>query len=186
MAGSLDVTVIAIGVAYPFLVYFGLRTLPPGFVALSLVALLAARAAFVSRKSGRDSFPYLIACIVVVVLAARSPVVGLKTYPILVSLVFAAAFAHSLLWPPTIVEQIARFRQPDLPIEVNSYLRKVTIAWLTFFIINAAISAATATSGSLRLWTLYNGLISYIAMGVMFAAEFLIRQLVRRRLRISA
>ena len=186
MAGSLDVTVIAIGVAYPFLVYFGLRTLPPGFVALSLVALLAARAAFVSRKSGRDSFPYLIACIVVVVLAARSPVIGLKTYPILVSLVFAAAFAHSLLWPPTIVEQIARFRQPDLPIEVNSYLRKVTIAWLTFFIINAAISAATATSGSLRLWTLYNGLISYIAMGVMFAAEFLIRQLVRRRLRISA
>jgi uncharacterized membrane protein len=186
MAGSLDVTVVAIGVAYPFLVYFGLRTLPPGFVALSLVALLAARAAFVSRKSGRDSFPYLIACIVVVVLAARSPVIGLKTYPILVSLVFAAAFAHSLLWPPTIVEQIARFREPDLPIEVNSYLRKVTIAWLTFFIVNAAISAATATSGSLRLWTLYNGLISYIAMGVMFAAEFLIRQLVRRRLRISA
>lgn len=121
MAGSLDVTVVAIGVAYPFLVYFGLRTLPPGFVALSLVALLAARAAFVSRKSGRDSFPYLIACIVVVVLAARSPVIGLKTYPILVSLVFAAAFAHSLLWPPTIVEQIARFREPDLPVEVNSY-----------------------------------------------------------------
>jgi uncharacterized membrane protein len=186
MAGSLDVTVIAIGVAYPFLVYFGLRTLPPGFVALSLVALLAARAAFVSRKSSRDSFPYLIACIVVVVLAARSPVIGLKTYPILVSLVFAAAFAHSLLWPPTIVEQIARFREPDLPVEVNSYLRKVTIAWLTFFIINAAISAATAASGSLRLWTLYNGLISYMAMGVMFAAEFLVRQLVRRRLRISA
>jgi uncharacterized membrane protein len=186
MAGSLDVTVVAIGVAYPFLVYFGLRTLPPGFVALSLIALLAARAAFVSRKSGRDSFPYLIACIVVVVLAARSPVIGLKTYPILVSLVFAAAFAHSLLWPPTIVEQIARFREPDLPVEVNSYLRKVTIAWLTFFIINTAISAATAASGSLRLWTLYNGLISYMAMGVMFAAEFLVRQLVRRRLRISA
>lgn len=99
---------------------------------------------------------------------------------------FAAAFAHSLLWPPTIVEQIARFREPDLPVEVNSYLRKVTIAWLTFFIINAAISAATAASGSLRLWTLYNGLISYMAMGVMFAAEFLVRQLVRRRLRISA
>jgi len=185
MAGGLDVTVIAIGVAYPFLVYFGLRTLPPGFVALSLVALLSARAAFVSRKSGRDSFPYLIAGVVVVVLAARSPVVGLKAYPILVSLVFAAAFAHSLWWPPTIIEQIARFRQPELPLEVNSYLRKVTIAWLMFFIINAAISAATAASGSLRLWTLYNGLISYMAMGVMFATEFVVRQFVHRRLRIS-
>jgi uncharacterized membrane protein len=185
MAGSLDVTVVAIGVVYPFLVYFGLRTMPPGFVALVLVALLAARVAFGSKKSGRDSLPYLIAVVVVVVLAARSPLVGLKAYPVLVSLAFAAVFAHSLRWPPTIVERIARFRHPELPLEANSYLRRVTIAWLTFFIINAAISAATAASGSLRLWTLYNGLISYLAMGVMFATEFVVRQFVHRRLRIS-
>ena len=120
------------------------------------------------------------------VLAARSPMVGLKAYPVLVSLALAAAFAYSLMWPPTIVEQIARIRHPDLPLEVNSYLRKVTIAWLMFFLINAAISAATATSGSLKLWTLYNGFISYMAMGVMFAAEFLIRQVVHQRLRSSA
>jgi uncharacterized membrane protein len=100
-----------------------------------------------------------------------------------VSLGFGAAFAYSLMWPPTIVERIARFQHPDLPLAVNSYLRKVTIAWLMFFIINAIISAATAASGSLRLWTLYNGLISYLVMGVMFAGEFLIRQHVRRRLR---
>ena len=185
MAGSLDLTVLAIGIAYPFLVYFGLRTLPPGLVALSLVALLAVRVAVSSRKSARDFVPYLIAGVVVLILAARSPVVGLKAYPILVSLGFAAAFAYSLMWPPTIVERIARFRHPDLPLAVNSYLRKVTIAWLIFFIVNATISAATAASGSLRLWTLYNGLISYLAMGMMFAVELLIRQRVHRRLRSS-
>jgi uncharacterized membrane protein len=183
MAGSLDVTVLAIGIAYPFLVYFGLRTLPPGLVALSLVALLVVRVAVGSRKSARDFVPYLIAGVVVLILAVRSPVFGLKAYPVLVSLGFAAAFAYSLMWPPTIVERIARFQHPDLPLAVNSYLRKVTIAWLMFFIINATISAATAASGSLRLWTLYNGLISYLVMGVMFAGEFLIRQHVRRRLR---
>jgi uncharacterized membrane protein len=186
MAGSLDVTVVAIGVAYPFLVYFGLRTLPPGLMALSLVALLAARAALGSRKSGRDFLPYLIAGVIVVALAARSPVVGLKAYPVLLSLGFAAVFAHSLLWPPTIVERIARLSHPELPLQANAYLRKVTIAWLMFFVINAAISAATAASGSIRLWTLYNGLISYLAMGVMFATEFVVRQFVHRRLRISA
>jgi uncharacterized membrane protein len=186
MAGSLDVTVVAIGVVYPFLVYFGLRTMPPGFVALVLVAFLAARVALGSKKSGRDSLPFLIAVVVVIILAARSPLVGLKAYPVLVSLAFALVFAHSLLWPPTIVERIARVRHPDLPLEANSYLRKVTIAWLIFFILNATVSAATATSGSLRLWTLYNGLISYLVMGAMFAGEFLIRQLVHRRLRISA
>lgn len=185
MAGSLDVAVVAIGVAYPFLIYFGLRTLPPGLIALSLVALLAGKAALLARKSGRDSLPYLIICLVIFVLAARSPVVGLKAYPVLVSLGFGAVFAHSLLWPPTIVERIARLQHPGLPLEVNSYLRKVTIAWLWFFIINAAISAATTASGSLRVWTLYNGLISYLAMGVMFATEFVVRQFVHRRLRAS-
>jgi uncharacterized membrane protein len=185
MAGSLDVTVVVIGVAYPFLVYFGLRTMPPSFVVLGLVALLAAKVALGSKKSGRDFFPYLIAGVVTVMLTARSPLVGLKAYPILVSLAFAAIFAHSILWPPTIVERIARLRHPGLPLEVNPYLRKVTIAWLMFFIMNATISAATAASGSLRLWTLYNGLISYLAMGVMFVSEFLVRQLVHRRLRIT-
>ncbi|MGA9721184.1 MAG: hypothetical protein WBQ86_01910 [Candidatus Binatus sp.] len=185
MAGSLDVTVVAIGVAYPFLVYFGLRTLPPGLIAFSLVALLAAKAALGSKKNGRESLPYLIAAVIVIGLAARSPVVGLKAYPVLLSLGFGAVFAHSLLWPPTIVERIARLTHPELPLEANSYLRKVTIAWLIFFIVNAAISAATAASGSLRLWTLYNGLISYLAMGVMFATEFVVRQFVHRRLRIS-
>jgi len=55
-----------------------------------------------------------------------------------------------------------------------------------FFLINAALSAATAMSGSLKLWTLYNGFISYIAMGVMFAGEFLIRQVVHQRIRRAA
>ena len=186
MVGNLDVTVVVIGVAYPFFVYFGLRILPPGFVALSLVALLATRIAFASKQSSRDILPYLVVGVIVLVLAARSPVIGLKAYPVLVSLAFATAFAHSLLWPPTIIERIARIRHQDLPLEVNSYLRKVTIAWLMFFLINATISAATAVSGSLRLWTLYNGLISYLAMGLMFAGEFLTRQRVHKRLRGSA
>ena len=73
-----------------------------------------------------------------------------------------------------------------MPLKVNSYLRKVTIAWLTFFLINAAISALTAISGSLKLWTLYNGFISYLLIGVMFAAEFLIRQGVHQRIRRPA
>jgi uncharacterized membrane protein len=44
----------------------------------------------------------------------------------------------------------------------------------------------TAISGSLKLWTLYNGFISYLAIGVMFAAEFLIRQGVHQRIRRTA
>jgi uncharacterized membrane protein len=182
MTRSLDAILLAVGVAYPFLVYFGLRVLPAGFFAIALCMLLALRLAFSSKPNNRNSLTYLICAVVVLLLTARSPMIGLKAYPVLLSLGLGAAFAYSLIWPPTIIEQVARIRHPDLPPEVNSYLRKVTIAWLMFFLINAAVSAATAMSGSLKLWTLYNGFVSYLAMGVMFAAEFLIRQVVHQRI----
>ena len=186
MASSLDAILLALGVAYPFVIYFGLRILPPGFFAFGLLALIALRLARGRKQGDRKTLPYLIAAVALLVLAARSPMIGLKAYPVLVSLALAAAFAYSLLRPPTIVEQFARIRHPDLPLDVNSYLRKVTVAWLTFFLINATISAMTAITGSLKLWTLYNGFISYLAIGVMFAAEFLIRQGVHQRIRRTA
>lgn len=186
MAPTLDAALVTIGVAYPFLVYFGLRVLPPGFFAVVLLALIGFRLAIGRNRSTRSTLPYLIAGVVLLILAARSPMVGLKAYPVLFSLALAAAFAYSLRWPPTIIEQVARIRHPDLPLEVNAYLRKVTIAWLTFFLINAAISAVTAISGSMKLWTLYNGFIAYLAIGAMFAAEYLIRQGVHQRMRRPA
>jgi len=186
MTSALDLVLLAIGLAYPFVVYFGLQILPAGFFAIGLFGLLVLKLTVSRKTNGRNTLPYLIAAVVLLILAARSPMVGLKAYPVLLSLALAAAFAYSLIWPPTIVEQIARIRHPDLPLYVNSYLRKVTIAWLMFFLINAALSAATAMSGSLKLWTLYNGFIAYIAMGVMFAAEFLIRQVVHQRIRRAA
>lgn len=186
MTRSLDVVLLAAALAYPFLVYFGLQVLPAGFLAIGLFVFLVPRLAFSRKPNGRNSLPYLIAALVLLILAARSPMVGLKAYPVILSLTLFAAFGYSLIWPPTIIEQIARIRHPDLPLSVNSYLRKVTIAWLMFFLINAALSAATAMSGSLKLWTLYNGFISYIAMGVIFAGEFLIRQVVHQRIRRAA
>ena len=182
MSRSLDVVMVAVGLAYPFLVYFGLQVLPAGFFAIGLFAMLALRLALSRKSTNRNTLPYLIAAVVLLILAARSPMVGIKAYPVVMSLGLGAAFAYSLIWPPTIVEQIARIRHPDLPLYVNAYLRKVTMVWLIFFIINAAISAATAMSGSLKLWTLYNGFIAYLVMGVIFAAEFLIRQVVHQRI----
>ena len=54
-------------------------------------------------------------------------------------------------------------------------------ASLAFLVGNAAISAATGLWGSLALWTLWNGLLSYVLMGGLFAGEFMYRQLARRR-----
>jgi uncharacterized membrane protein len=55
----------------------------------------------------------------------------------------------------------------------------VTAVWLGFFLANAAISTATAIGGSLELWTLYNGFISYVIMGVLFISEWILRGYLR-------
>ncbi|HKW55190.1 MAG TPA: hypothetical protein VJO12_15970 [Stellaceae bacterium] len=175
--------VTAAGIAYPFLVYFGLRVAPPAVLAGGLVGILGVRLLLERGDDERGRFAPLLfgAAVVALILVALSPLAGLKSYPILVSLAFAGLFAYSLWRPPTVIERIARLHQPDLPPAALPYLRNVTRVWLGFFLANAAISAATAMSGDLELWMLYNGLISYILMGALFAVEFIVRRHVRRR-----
>jgi hypothetical protein len=58
MARSLDLALAAIAVAYPFLVHFGLRILPSGFLAPAALALFALRLAL-ERRGAHQSLPYL-------------------------------------------------------------------------------------------------------------------------------
>jgi uncharacterized membrane protein len=224
---SLRLAVGLLAVAYPVLVYFGLRLASPAAVAILLLAMLALRLVL-GREDARidaepspspasqervapaqpapgegtlraGSLPRLhrrradvfapvswIAAAGALLLVSLSPLAGLKSYPILVNLGFAALFAHSLWRPPTVIERIARLRHPDLPISTVPYLRKVTAVWLGFFLGNAAISAATAVSGSLELWTLYNGFVSYVLIGLLFAGEWVLRGFLRHPRRGAA
>ena len=100
--------------------------------------------------------------------------VFLKLYPILISLSFLCVFALSLKFPPSIVEKFARIKHKDLPKEAISYCQKVTKIWCLFFILNACISFATVFL-DIEIWTLYNGLISYILIGALMTTEFLYR-----------
>jgi uncharacterized membrane protein len=178
---SLRLAVGLVALAYPFLVYFGLRLAPPGALALALLAVLALRLVIDRQDSARRSFApaFCLAAAGALLVVALSPLAGLQSYPILVSLGFAGLFAHSLWQPPTVIERIARLREPDLPASTVPYMRKVTVLWLGFFLTNAAISAATAIGGSLETWTLYNGFISYVIMGVLFVSEWILRGFLR-------
>jgi uncharacterized membrane protein len=104
----------------------------------------------------------------------------LKLYPVLVNAVMLALFAASLRWPPSAVERMARLRHPDLPPRGVAYTRRVTWVWCGFFVANGALALITALWASERVWSLYNGLIAYVVMGVLFAGEWLVRQRVMR------
>ncbi|HEY1723641.1 MAG TPA: hypothetical protein VGG27_20525 [Magnetospirillaceae bacterium] len=171
------------GLAYPFLVYFGITVIPPAALLLVALILIAARIVSLSRLVGSRWWlaAFGVAALGLIGLLAAAPALAVKAYPVAVSLAVAAVFALSLVFPPTLIERIARLTEPDLPPEGVIYTRKVTWVWVFFLIGNAIISIATALYGSLEQWTLWNGFLSYIAMGALFSGELVVRRVVRRR-----
>lgn len=102
-------------------------------------------------------------------------------YPVAVNAVFFAAFAVSLRAPQSIVELIAQRAGTTITPAVKSYTRKVTLAWCYFFVLNGSIALFTALKQDLNLWTLWNGCLSYICIGLMAAGEYLLRRIIQKR-----
>jgi uncharacterized membrane protein len=176
----LAAALLVVSLAYPVVVYLALGHVSPRWIALLLVLLALARA-WVTRESF-----WLAAATLALVLAGAS-VLGdfwgpLKLYPALVNLVMLGLFATSLWRGPSVVERLARLREPDLPPAAVAYTRRVTQVWCGFFVVNGAVAVATALWASTAAWTLYNGLLSYLAMGALMGGEWLVRRRVRARI----
>ena len=167
-------------VAYPLLVYAGMNTLEPRGVALLLAALALARAAL--SRSRQWLAAAAGATLLAAVAWAGNAWLPLKLYPALVSAVLLAVFGASLRWGPPVVERLARLREPDLPPEGVAYTRRVTQAWCGFFVANGSVALATALWASDAVWALYNGLVSYVLIGLFFAVEWLLRRRLRARI----
>jgi uncharacterized membrane protein len=106
---------------------------------------------------------------------------AVMVYPLIMSFGLACSFVYTLVFPPSMIERIARLHDPDLDDSGVRYTRKVTVAWIVFFICNGALSMGTAIWGNLAIWTLYNGLISYLLIAAMFIGELVVRKYVRRQ-----
>jgi uncharacterized membrane protein len=179
----LKALVTAATVAYPLVVYLGFGRWNPVWIALLLAGLL-----FLRAWSGRDVV-WFAAGVGALLLGVATGVgdswIPLKLYPVMVSGVLLAVFGFSLWRGPTVIERIARLAEPQLPPQAIAYTRKVTLAWCGFFLFNGAVSAATALWGSERSWVLYNGLLSYVLIGLFFGGEWLLRQRMRARVLAS-
>ena len=172
--------------AYPFVVWWGLHQGELIWLCLALGLLFALRLlpqpvrwremAVLSRLLAGVGL--LLCCLCL--LCRRADL--LLYYPVLVSGSLLALFGWSLWQPMTLVERIARLQEPQLPPAAIRYTRQVTRIWCGFFIFNGAIAIATIWHGDLALWSLYNGLLSYLLMGTLMAGEWLVRQRVRARI----
>jgi uncharacterized membrane protein len=188
MSGLVTVVLALVMIAYPLLIYWGLARLQPRLIAVFVVAIFALRLAVLSgSEQVRQFLPLLIGviCTSLIVVVANTPTF-LLVNPALINLVFLGVFLSTLSKPPSMIERFARIQEPNLPDAAIEYCRSVTKVWCVFFLLNAGVSLYTVLiavkTDKLGAWTLYNGLISYVLIGLLFAVEFVVRMRVKRRI----
>jgi uncharacterized membrane protein len=192
-SAALSLAVGALLALYPLLMYVGLNRLGVAWLACTLIAACVIRlvafrfgpaARFAGSFGSRDLLLFCGATIALALISVwRDSPDALLFYPAFMNAAMLLLFGSSLVFPPTIVERIARMRHPDLPIEALPYLRRVTIAWCIFFVANGAVAVYTAVGTTFETWALYNGFIAYLLIAAMFAGEFVTRMRVMKAVR---
>ncbi|MFM4947183.1 hypothetical protein ACEUB1_09045 [Aeromonas dhakensis] len=178
---------------YPLAVYWGLTHAgqTPLLLGLLLIFSLRLLPGLLKRRVRLGPLPEwlwlgrLLACIglgLTLLSALFSARHWLLYYPLAVSLCLLCLFGWSLTRPMSLVERLARLQDPALPAAAIGYTRRVTQVWCGFFVINGALAAFTIWHGDLALWSLYNGLVSYLLMGGLMGAEYLVRRRLLKRL----
>jgi uncharacterized membrane protein len=95
--------------------------------------------------------------------------------PTLVNGLLLFSFGSTLVYPPTVIEKIARTMTNDLSENEVLYCKNVTVVWCLFFTLNGSMALFLAFFYSIEVWTLYNGVIAYGLMGLLFLVEFFYR-----------
>lgn len=176
----LAVSLWLVTLAYPFLVYLSLTRFEPRYLGLLLLALALARLG----SGRRDVLAWATAgaaLTLALVAGWLNQALPIKLYPLVMNGLMLTLFGLSLRHPPSMVERLARLREPDLPAHAIAYTRRVTQVWCVFFIVNGAIAAWTAFYCTTATWAWYNGFVAYLLMAALFAGEWLIRQRVKLR-----
>lgn len=177
MGRTRTLSFIALSLAYPLAVYALLGRFEPRWLALLLCALALLRAWTTRERVWL--WTAVGSGLLAVWATLGNAALPLKLYPVLVNAALLLLFALSLRFGPPVAERLARLQRPDLPASAVTYTRRVTQVWCGFFVLNGSLALATALWGSDYLWALYNGLVAYILIGLLFTIEWLVRQRVQ-------
>ena len=189
MSLVLKVLTVALGALWPLIVFGAVWADLWRYVLPVLAMLFGLKLLYSVKRPHQGYQPLVRAGIVISAVALTLCLLSLAFrsigfmlyYPVAVNLIMLTLFATSLKGEQSLVERLARLQDPELSPRAVRYTRQVTQAWCLFFVVNGTIAAATALYGDLKLWTLWNGLLSYIALGVMFGGEYLLRQRLQAR-----
>lgn len=122
----------------------------------------------------------VLGTVCVVLLFHFSKIYALKFYPVIVNSFIFCVFFSFVFCEETIIQKIAKKMDGELTDFSRNYTRKLTYVWCIFLFVNLSISFATVFM-SPKVWELYNACISYIALGVMFGVEYIVRIILRAK-----
>ncbi|MGN0006216.1 MAG: hypothetical protein ACI37Z_09655 [Candidatus Gastranaerophilaceae bacterium] len=105
---------------------------------------------------------------------------SLKIYPSLMNFLFFVIFFVSLFSEETVIQRIARKMDGKLEEPVLTYTKNLTYIWVIFLFVNFLISVISMFLSD-NFWLLYNGVISYLLVGMMFVVEYPIRKSFKKR-----
>jgi acyl-coenzyme A synthetase/AMP-(fatty) acid ligase/uncharacterized membrane protein/3-hydroxymyristoyl/3-hydroxydecanoyl-(acyl carrier protein) dehydratase len=194
LRGISNILFVIAAALYPALVFYFLviRNIPLRLFSLFVVAF--ALFVFITGTSAKSrpkgvSFLWNSAVLLAlggICLIINSPVI-IKLYPLLMNILFLITFGGTLFFPPSMIFRFAAMQDKSIPGGLNekriaAYCRKVTVVWCGFFVFNGSIAAWTIFLGSDALWSVYNGGISYILIGTLFAGEFMVRKVIQKKM----
>ena len=170
---------ISASLLYPFLIFFGLQIFSPRIISIFIAVIILIRLIFIKDNNIKWKliFPLLIIIsIAIITLFVNKPKI-LLFIPLVINYGFFLTFISSIYSSPSMVEIFARMQLKTLkstnelsPAEII-YCKKVTWLWSIFFFFNGLIIIYISLFSTIKLWSLYTGLISYLIMGSIFAVE---------------
>ena len=98
--------------------------------------------------------------------------------PVLVNVGLLWSFARTLRpGQMPMVERFARRIDGNLSPARARHCRAVTRVWCGFFVGNALVTTAFALAAPVAWWAFYTGVLSYVAIALLFAAEYVVRRI---------
>ena len=176
LKGYANVLLSLLSMLYPFLLYFGRDALGVWVISLCMTLAWALRALFAVHRPQRI---LALVCTVFFGLQLIQQSASLMYwYPVMVSAILLTVFTSSLWAEQTLIERLARLKEPELSPQGAAYTRRLTKIWCLFFMINILITSVLILLKHWHLWMVYTGVISYLLMGLLFVGEWLYRRFI--------
>lgn len=165
----------------PLSILFSLNPIIVG--ALFLIAALCNFLAF-KNSSFRVHTTTILLALVGIFLVTGTEHLALF-YPAIMNGMVAALFLISQFSERTIIEKVASIVEGGVPQHAVRYCRRLNLIWGLFMVFNTGVTLWTVyvaiAHGNQMVWAWYNGVISYLLIGILFYLEYVVRQRVKAR-----